>query len=357
MSKWYSIKALADGKSVDVEIYDEIGFWGVTARDFVAELNDKAKDATQINLHLNSPGGEVYDGIAIQNVLKNHPAQVTAYIDGLAGSMATIVALAGDTIEIADNAYVMIHNPSWIVFGEADDMTKGAELLTKMAEGMASEYAAKMGITTAEARELMNAETWYRGQEAVDAGYADKTYSGREMVAHFDAKRFSDKAPAEAVKRFTQPPRGKTQQSTKETPVKDDEQTTEDETTVETDETTTESETNTETGEDSGGAEARVQKAVDEALANDRKRVAEITALGNKFGFAKDAEQHIAEGKSLADFRAHVLEKSPDDWKASLKVQNPAHQDSEDDLEDDSEETKEATARIKERRRARMGLK
>lgn len=353
MSKWYSIEANY-GERASVYLYDEIGKKGITAKEFAAEFNTIT--ASHIDLYVESLGGSVIEGTAIKSTIRNHAAHVTAHIDSIAGSITSDIILACDEIHIADDAYVMIHNPSIKSDGDADEHRKDAEVLDKMTAAMAEAYAERMKISPDKARELMKAETWYRGQEAVDAGYADKTYSGREMVAHFDVTRFSEKAPAEAVKRFTQPPRGETQQSTKETPVKDDEQTTDDETAVETDETTTESETETETSEDSGDAEARVQKAVAEALANDRKRVAEITALGNKFGFAKEAETHIAEGKSLDDFRAHVLQKSPDDWKASLKVQNPAHQDSEGDLEDDTEETEEATARIKERRRARMGL-
>ena len=107
MSKnWYSIKAAAEGKSAaEVYIFDYIGYWDISARNFIDEL--KAIDADQIDLHINSPGGSVFDGVAIQNSIKHHKANVTVYIDGIAGSIASIIALSGDQIYIAENAYVI----------------------------------------------------------------------------------------------------------------------------------------------------------------------------------------------------------------------------------------------------------
>jgi len=359
MSKksWYTITAQADGdesQSAEIHIYDYIGEWGVSARGFVSEL--KNIDAAQIDLHINSPGGSVVDGVAIQNALKQHSAKVTTYIDGLAGSIASIIALAGDEIQIADNAYVMIHNPASIVFGEAADMLKEAEVLNKMADGLAGDYSRKMGITVEEARALMDEETWYLGEEAVDAGFADSTYTGTPAVASFDAKRFTAKAPAEAIKRFTQSPkRGNPQASvTPKTKVNamTEQTTTEAETEVEsvsTEGTATES---AETTEASSGGTQAVQEAVQAALAEERRRTAEITAVGSKFGFTADAEKFISSGKSVEDFRAHVLGKSPEDWKASLQVKNPAVQAPADD--NDDSEGADAVAKIKERRKAKF---
>lgn len=114
----------------------------------------------------------------------------------------------------------------------------------------------------------------------------------------------------------------------------------------------TNTDTATKTEPTASASQPDVQAAVREALAAERKRTAEITALGNKFGFDSDAEQFITNGKSVADFQAHVLAKSPDDWKASLEIKNPSHQASESELESSSEGT-EAVAKIKERRKAR----
>ena len=364
MSKnWYSIKAAADGKSAaEVYIFDYIGYWDISARSFIDEL--KAIDSDQIDLHINSPGGSVFDGVAIQNSIKHHKANVTVYIDGIAGSIASIIALSGDQIYIAENAYVMIHNPSSIVWGEAQDMLKEAEVLDKLADGLAGDYARQMDITADEARALMDAETWYLGQEAVDAGYADSTFAGTQAVASFDLKRFSAKAPPAAIERFTQSPRGDEPNATvdpKEKPMPKD---TTPKADAETDPTTDPAtdnpdavDPNTETGPTDSTDQPKdvqpqdVQAAVQEALANERTRTAEITALGSKFGFGEDAEKFIADGKSVADFQAHILNKSPDDWKASLAIKNPSQQASEDDLTA-SKEGDDAVALIKERRKA-----
>ena len=366
MSKnWYSIKASADNKSAaEVYIFDHIGYWDISARSFIDEL--KAIDADQIDLHINSPGGSVFDGVAIQNSIKHHKANVTVYIDGIAGSIASIIALSGDQIYIADNAYVMIHNPSSIVWGEAQDMLKEAEVLDKLADGLAGDYARQMDITTDEARALMDAETWYLGQEAVDAGYADSTFAGTQAAASFDLKRFSAKAPKAAIDRFTQTlPQGDTTASANPT-----EETMSDKTAAAGAAETNEGESQTnETATDvvdqgtATGAETTasldqpqdVQSVVDDAvkaaLDDERKRTAEITALGNKFGFSEDAETFIAEGKTVSEFQAHVLNKSPDDWKESLSIKNPSQQASESDLEA-TKEGDDAVARIKERRKA-----
>jgi ATP-dependent protease ClpP protease subunit len=351
MSKtWFNIVA-ADSETAEIHIFDYIGEWGVTARGFVNEL--KAITASNIDLHINSPGGSVIDGVAIQNALKQHPANVTTYIDGLAGSIASIIALAGDQISIADNAYVMIHNPSSVVLGEASDMRKEADVLDKMANGAASDYAKRMNITIEEARALMDAETWYLGQEAVDAGYADWLHTGSQMVASFDAERFTAKTPEDVLKRFTQsPPGGNYQPSAK---LKPKELSMSDETTATETETASvepviETVEPVEVVTDSTEPTAEVvDKAVQQALASERVRTAELTAVGNKFGFGEDAETFIAQGKSVEEFRAHILNKSPDDWKASLAVQNPATQETASD----DDESNEAIAKVKERRAAK----
>ena len=372
---WYSIKTAAadDGTNcAEVYIFDYIGYWDISARSFIDEL--QAIDADQIDLHINSPGGAVFDGVAIQNSIKHHKANVTVYIDGIAGSIASIIALAGDQVMIADNAYVMIHNPSSIVWGEAADMIKEAEVLDKLADGLAGDYARQMDITIEEARALMDAETWYLGQEAVDAGYADSTFAGTQAAASFDLKRFSAKAPKAAIERFsakapkaaierfTQSPRGDEPNATvdpKEKPMAkattpkadtDTEPTTDPAT-----DTDVDPGTQTETSEVSEVTEQDVEAAVEAALDKEAERVAGITALANKFGFTNEAETFIGNRKkTVAEFQAHILNKSPDDWKASLAIKNPSTQESEADL-DASKEGSEAVSKIKERRKAAYG--
>lgn len=168
---WYRIRNLAAG-SAEVVIYDEIGWFGVSAQDFIREL--RAIDATDITLRVNSPGGEVFDGIAIYNLLRDHPAKVTAYVDGLAASIASVIALAGDRIVMQPSSQFMIHDPWGGCVGNADDMQDMADRLAKHADGIAAIYADRAGGTVADWRQRMAAEVWYTAEEAVEAGLADE---------------------------------------------------------------------------------------------------------------------------------------------------------------------------------------
>ena len=121
MKGWYTIKAASDGTSANISIYEEIGGWGITAQQFSEDLKALG-DISHISLHIHSPGGDVFDGIAIYNLLNKHPAKVTVQIDGLAASMASVIAMAGDRIVMPENALMMIHKPWGISGGNANDM-------------------------------------------------------------------------------------------------------------------------------------------------------------------------------------------------------------------------------------------
>ncbi|WP_219647033.1 head maturation protease, ClpP-related [Yersinia kristensenii] len=112
---WYSIRANANN-TADIYLYDEIGSRGITARQFAGELSTLGT-LSKINLHIHSPGGSIFDGIAIYNLLKKHPAAITVYIDGLAASMASVIAMVGDPIIMPENAMMMIHYPSHYLMG------------------------------------------------------------------------------------------------------------------------------------------------------------------------------------------------------------------------------------------------
>ncbi|WP_367138867.1 MULTISPECIES: head maturation protease, ClpP-related [Streptomyces] len=168
---WYRITNLADG-TAEVSIYDEIGYWGVTASDFIAEL--KAIDSSEITLRLNSPGGEVFDGIAIMNALRSHPARVTTHVDGIAASISSVIAMAGDRIVMQPHSQMMIHDGSGLCIGNAADMREMADLLDKQSDNIAGVYAERAGGTVKQWRSKMLAETWYSAQEAVEAGLADE---------------------------------------------------------------------------------------------------------------------------------------------------------------------------------------
>lgn len=169
--KGYSFKNMSSTKP-EVFIYDEIGAWGITALDFVSELQNIKAEA--FDLHISSPGGEVFDGLAIYNAILNHKADVTVYIDGLAASAASFIAMAGNKVVIAKNAEMMIHDAMGLVIGNASDMTEMITTLNRLSDNIASIYADKAGGDTKQWRSLMKSETWYSAQEAVDAGLADE---------------------------------------------------------------------------------------------------------------------------------------------------------------------------------------
>ena len=184
MKTWFKIENKAD--KAEIFIYEEIGedFWtggGITAKNFQKELAEIK--ASQIDLHINSPGGLVFDGITIFNLLKNHPANVTTYIDGLAASIASVIALAGDKVVMAENALFMIHKASGMVMGTSDDMRDFAEKLDKVNGSIATTYMGKTKKEEAEINDLMAAETWMTAAEAYDFGFVDEIAGEADMAA------------------------------------------------------------------------------------------------------------------------------------------------------------------------------
>ena len=168
---WYRIKAQASGPTM-VHIFDEVGYFGVTAKDFTADLAAVKGD---VEVHLATPGGEVFDGIAIFNALKNHDGLVRVVVDSLAASIGSVSAMAADpgNLIIGKNASMMIHDGFSMGIGNAGDLRELADLLDKQSDNIAGIYADRTGKPAAAWREAMLAETWYVGQEAVDAGLAD----------------------------------------------------------------------------------------------------------------------------------------------------------------------------------------
>jgi ATP-dependent protease ClpP protease subunit len=161
-----------EGDTTKVYIYDEIGFWGTSAEGFVEQLMTITTD--KIELHLNTPGGDMFDGLAIFNSLKQHPAEVTTYVDALAASAGSFIALAAEKVIMARNATMMIHDAAAITWGNAEDMREMANLLDGFSDNIADIYARKAGGTADEWRGLMKAETWYTAKEAVTAGLSDE---------------------------------------------------------------------------------------------------------------------------------------------------------------------------------------
>jgi ATP-dependent protease ClpP protease subunit len=192
MTSWYAIRARGTG--AEVAIYDEIGAYGVSAKGFLAELG-ALPDGTPVDLRLNSPGGSVFDAVAIYNALKRHAGTVTVWIDGIAASAASYVAMAGDEIVMPENAFLMIHDPSGLAMGTAGDMRAMAEALDKIAGSLVRGYAAKSGKPDDEIAALMAAETWFDAADAVAAGLADRLADPVRMAARFDIGRFRNAPP------------------------------------------------------------------------------------------------------------------------------------------------------------------
>lgn len=191
---WYAMKAEAGAQSARLDIYDEIGGWGVTASQFAADLKGLGPVAT-LDVHLHSPGGSVVDGAAIFNLLKSHGARKVVTIDGMALSMASVVAMAGDEIIMPSNALMMIHNPWTMTAGDAEQLRKDADLLDKMKAQIAGAYIVKTGKSAADIAALMDAETWMDGREAVAAGFATRLADWEvKAAARHDVSRFAAKA-------------------------------------------------------------------------------------------------------------------------------------------------------------------
>lgn len=169
---WYRITNQTSTNEAEILLYDEIGgWWGCTADELVEELREIT--APIIRVRINSPGGSVFEGIAIANALRAHPANVIVQVDGIAASIASVIAMAGDRVEMAPNTMMMIHDASGLCVGNATDMAEMGQLLDLLSDNIADAYAARAGGTRDEWRALMRAETWYLPAAAVEAGLAD----------------------------------------------------------------------------------------------------------------------------------------------------------------------------------------
>jgi ATP-dependent Clp protease protease subunit len=201
--RWFRVQA-KKGTVAEVFIYDEIGrgFFGggIAAEDFVKELKAlKLEAGDELVVHINSPGGNVFEGITIHNYLRSVKAKVTVRIDGVAASIASAVAMAGDRVEMPQNAMMFIHNPHMFVIGDARALRKAAEDLDQIRESMASSYLRRLGDKMAreELYALLDAETWLTAEEAVAKGFADVVDEPvrAAALAQFDLARYGYKVP------------------------------------------------------------------------------------------------------------------------------------------------------------------
>lgn len=197
-SSWYSIKNLSNDVA-EVYIYQEIGEWGITAGQFVEEWNNVT--ASQINLRINSRGGQVFDGIAIYNAVRNHKSNVTSIVDGVAASAASFIALGANEVLMEKTARMMIHDAgigAFYVEGNASQMREAvkeveqmADLLDDLSNNIAGIYVDKAGGTVSEWRSLMASDKWYSSEEAVTAGLADGIVGSDGNAEDKSAKTFA----------------------------------------------------------------------------------------------------------------------------------------------------------------------
>ncbi len=197
---WYRIDNKATGPA-EVYIYDEIGGFGVSVGDFLAEVRELKGP---LALHLNSPGGDVFDGMAVYSALKRREEPTTVVVDGLAASIASVIALGADNVVMAPKAKMMIHDGWTSAAGNAQDFGKLVALLDDTSNTIASVYDDKAGGGVEFWRERMREETWYSADEALQAGLIDEIEGQPKSREDFDLTMFNyagrDKAPAPVIK-------------------------------------------------------------------------------------------------------------------------------------------------------------
>jgi len=177
-----SIRDAAGGgpRILTLEIYDEIdAYWGIGPQQIIDAMKS-AGDVSSIELRLNSIGGNIFDGAAIYNLLKDHPAPVTAIVDGLAASMGSLIAMAGDRIVVGEASWMMLHRVRGGIWGNAEEMIEFADLLDRMTGELSAIYQARAGKDSETVEGWIRAETWFSADEAIAAGLADEKSADAE---------------------------------------------------------------------------------------------------------------------------------------------------------------------------------
>lgn len=208
MTEWYQIKAKGE-KTAEISIYGDIGanWWNdesITAKQFVKDI--AVLDVDQLTVRINSYGGSVSDGIAIYNALKRHKASVTIAIDGVAVSIASLIAMAGDSVEMAENALMMIHAPWTYAEGNANDMRKAADVLDTFANAMSTSYASKTGKSRDDVMAWLSdgADHWFTAEEAKNESLIDVITNAMPVAAQFNLTRYKTIPAAAGI--FNKPP-------------------------------------------------------------------------------------------------------------------------------------------------------
>ena len=224
--KFWNITKNEEAKSVDIVMYGTIGsdeYWDDVCDKTIKEEIGNLGDVKNINVHINSPGGSVFAAVAIANTLKNHKAKVTAFIDGLAASAATIITSACDIVKMPKNALFMIHNPLTWAYGNKQELEKTGVLLDKVKDSILETYLAKAkDKTKEELSALMDEEKWFNAEEAKEYGFIDEIVGEVENLQNvnnllivnslaFDISKFKNFPGAKSEEPVTEPAPGVTQ--------------------------------------------------------------------------------------------------------------------------------------------------
>jgi len=219
-NEYYKFTCEAGDEPLTAEllIFDAIGNWEeigeVSAKAFARDLGALPKSVKRIDLHINSPGGSLFDASAIYSRLADHPSTKYVYVDGLAASAASIVAMIGHKIYIRSNATMMMHLPSGLAIGNADDMRKMAGALDTVTESMINIYAKRSSLPRDEIRGLLAAETWFSPQQAVEKGFADEVRGVVKAAASLGDHKYIFNGSTFDLSRFRKIPAFADQQKT-----------------------------------------------------------------------------------------------------------------------------------------------
>ncbi|WP_339194274.1 head maturation protease, ClpP-related [Paenibacillus sp. FSL P4-0176] len=210
--KYWDFRAAVNGIG-ELYIYGDIVSWAwddedTSANSFKRDL-DNLGDITTLNLYINSPGGSVFEGVTIYNILKRHKARVIVYVDGLAASIASVIAMAGDEVRMPRNAMMMIHNPWTFTWGNAAELRKAADDLDRIGGSMKESYLAKTGdkLEDTKLTELLDAETWLSAQECLDYGLCDVIEAANQTAASISEELFAKyrNVPKDIVAKLNEP--------------------------------------------------------------------------------------------------------------------------------------------------------
>lgn len=186
---WFKVQAISDDET-EIMIYDVIGWPFISADEFVRAL--AGITAKTVTVRINSPGGDVFDGMAIFNALKNYSGKVVTRIEGIAASMASVIALAGKEVQAYANTMYMIHEPYAFTAGNQYSLRELADILEKMSGQMIDIYSSNASPGKREIAQMMKDEAWLTAKEAKEKGFIDTVLDGKGAKAQFDLSMFSN---------------------------------------------------------------------------------------------------------------------------------------------------------------------